>query len=122
MKVLLFTSYGSIGTTKDIRWLLKKYSFPKNRVGQIVEYIENNAISLTKENIENYLKKHKNHIGKIEKDYYVYDEQINGLKSLSIIEVDIKRPWRIEEYDGSEYIQYLDYNIIDKELNYVELK
>lgn len=124
IKVLLFSSYGSCGTTKDIRWLLKKYPFPKNRVGQIVEYIENNAISLTSDNIESYLKKHKNSIGKLEENntYYVYDEGINCLKCLSIENVDTSKPWKISEYDGSEYIQYLDYEIVDKDLNYCKFK
>lgn len=126
MKVLLFTSYGGNGTTKDMRWLLKKYPFPKNRVGEIINYIENNAISLTKENIEDYLKTNKNHIGKLTENnniyYYIYDEEINCLKSISIEDVDNNRPWKISEYDGSEYIQYLDYEIIDKELNYAKLK
>ena len=38
-----------------------------------------------------------------------------------IIDVDIKRPWCIEEYDGSEYIKYLDdYKCISKELNFYQ--
>ena len=39
-----------------------------------------------------------------------------------IVEVDTTRPWRITDYDGLEYVQYLDYVVIDKELNYCELK
>ena len=39
-----------------------------------------------------------------------------------IVEVDTTRPWRITDYDGLEYVQYLDYIVIDEELNYCELK
>lgn len=41
---------------------------------------------------------------------------------IMLVEVDTSRPWTILDYDGSEYIQYLDYNIIDKEANYCELR
>ena len=40
----------------------------------------------------------------------------------SINDVDISRPWRITDYDGAEYIQYLDYDVVNKEINYCELK
>lgn len=40
----------------------------------------------------------------------------------SIEDVDISRPWRITDYDGAEYIQYLDYVVVNKEINYCELK
>ena len=39
-----------------------------------------------------------------------------------IFDVDTTRPWRITDYDGLEYVQYLDYTVIDEELNYCELK
>lgn len=39
-----------------------------------------------------------------------------------IVEVDTTRPWRITDYDGLEYVEYLDYTVIDEELNYCELK
>lgn len=39
-----------------------------------------------------------------------------------VVEVDTTRPWRIADYDGLEYVEYLDYVVIDEELNYCELK
>lgn len=124
MKILIFNSYGNIGTTKDIRMLLSKYPFPKNRIGEIVQYIENNATKISPERITDFLKNNQDKIGKIKEDnnYFVYDSELNCLKRLSIVDIDISRPWDIAEYDGSEYIQYLDYEIIDSELNYGKQK
>ena len=39
-----------------------------------------------------------------------------------LVDVDTSRPWTILDYDGAEYIQYLDFDIIDTEINYCELK
>lgn len=35
-----------------------------------------------------------------------------------IFDVNTNRPWTIQDYDGIEYIKYLDYIVQDKELNY----
>ena len=45
-----------------------------------------------------------------------------GNNVIMLVEVDISRPWTILDYDGGEYIQYLDFDIIDAESNYCELK
>lgn len=37
-----------------------------------------------------------------------------------IMPVDISRPWTIQLYDGSEYIQYLDIKVVDAKVNYCE--
>lgn len=41
---------------------------------------------------------------------------------LIIEEVDTSRPWFIDEYDGAENIQYIDYDIVIPELNYCKFK
>ena len=54
------------------------------------------------------------------KMYRFYDSR----KTLIVIitEVDTSRPWTICEYDNSEYIQYLDYDIINQKANYCKFK
>ena len=99
MKVALFIDYGSNNLTKELKEELKKYEFPQCRVN-IVDYIEKHG---------KFIDKHEN----------IY-ELSNSL--YSIVDVDISRPWRITDYDGKEYIEYLDYNVVNKELNYCELK
>jgi hypothetical protein len=37
---------------------------------------------------------------------------------VSVDEVDTSIPWTINEYDGAEYVKYIKYSVIDKELNY----
>lgn len=56
---------------------------------------------------------------------YIYpiSNSISNFIIFSIVEVDNTRPWCIEEYDGSEYIKYLDnYSCISKDFNFYKLK
>lgn len=99
MKVALFIDYGPNILTKELKEKLKKYEFPQCRIN-IVDYIEEHG---------EFISKHDN-IYKLSNSLY------------SIVDVDISRPWRITSYDGSEYVEYLDYNVVNKELNYCELK
>lgn len=39
-----------------------------------------------------------------------------------VVEVDIKRPWLIDEYDGAESIQYIDYEVVDPKINLCKFK
>ena len=50
---------------------------------------------------------------------YVYELMIS---TCELVNVDIDRLWTIDEYDGSEGITYLDYDVIDDKLNYCEMK
>ena len=62
----------------------------------------------------------------IQKNGRLVDERRNiyelGGSFYEIKDVDILRPWTIQEYDGYEYIQYMDYKIIDEKLNYGKFK
>lgn len=54
-----------------------------------------------------------------------YGFLILNFDKFDLVNVDNSRPWTIEEYDGYQYIRYLDtndYSIIDKELNYFKKK
>lgn len=132
MKVLLFTSYGGYAATPRMKEILNKYKGIYSRIGEIVDYVENNHIlchSSKHIEVEKELKNNSELIIKYEdiqrfkgcQIYKVYSTDVYGTSSFSIVEVDTTRPWTIEEYDGAEYIQYLDENkLIDKELNYYE--
>lgn len=50
---------------------------------------------------------------------YVYEK---SKSTAQLVEVDINRPWTIEEYDGAEYIEYLDYDVIDETYNFCKKK
>ncbi|MEX3713510.1 hypothetical protein ABFV99_13995 [Cytobacillus horneckiae] len=48
----------------------------------------------------------------LSKDFYSY---------LVIREVNTARPWLIDEYDAAEYVQYVDYEIVNPEFNFVKM-
>ena len=54
------------------------------------------------------------------KMYRFYDSRQTLM--VTITEVDTSRPWTICEYDSSEYIQYLDYDVINEKVNYCKFK
>ena len=55
--------------------------------------------------------------------FYAIPGEFNAFNAFEIVDVDIMRPWCIGEYDGAEYIEYLDDAIcLDKELNFYEKK
>lgn len=99
MKIVLFVDWGPNKLTKELKEELNRYPFP-----------------LCRANIVDFIKKHgdcidsRENIYKLENSFY------------KIEDVDISRPWHIAEYDGKEDIEYLDYDIIDKEMNYCELR
>lgn len=47
---------------------------------------------------------------------------INSWEYLTVVEVDTSRPWYIENYDNAEGIQYVEYEVIDANLNFVKMK
>lgn len=126
MKVLLFTGYGTNFVTPEMEKIMKKNTYPKNRIGEIIDYIEKNAITAKLEDYDKLveiLKKNKNQIYKIvgkTTKYIIWNDDIQWTCSFQIVEVDISKRWRIRDYDGAEHIEYLDYKLIDKEMNYYD--
>ena len=55
----------------------------------------------------------------VSKNPLIY-ELVNNF--FNIAEIDTNRPWTICEYDGCEYIQYLDYDVINPEHNFCKFK
>ena len=114
MKVLLFTGFGSCTKTSEMIKIMNESKFPFNRVGKIVEFIEKTAIDKTGEDIfktKEWLNEDLERIAACKEGNQVFYLIGNGdgqVSNLSIMNVDISRPWTIEEYDGSEYVKYLD--------------
>ena len=131
VNVLIFNGYGSPVMSDRLRKLLliDKVSFPLNRIiteerlekikqkaGEVLDYSRNKSLKEQCQESENKL------IRFSDNQFYFYNENSKGLHPFSIVEVDTSRPWKIEEYDGAEYIQYLDYVVINEEINYCDYK
>ena len=133
MKFLLFSNYGPAAPTEGMKSILNKGEFPKNRTGEIIEYVENHSVVLdfthhyNEKEIADYMRNLERGIFEIVKIkshdntiYYVYDKVFKMITSFSIVDLDTKKPWTLTEYDESERIRYLEYELIDKEMNYCE--
>lgn len=130
MKVLLFTNYGSDTRTPKMIEIMNKnggYTI-KGRTGEVIDYIENNC-EVYKEMDYNILleikqRMRENHeliftFKNFQGKYYAYNSNTHDSDKFSIVDVDITRPWTIEDYDGSEGIKYLDeWTLVDKDMNY----
>ncbi len=131
MKIAIGAGYSGFNLPK---WLMEKCNDenPIKMRFNVAKYLEENCdyeIDEQKINkpIKEFVDKYK--ILKIKGKFYnIYctkDEEnltVMDYCTYCIVDVDITRPWRIDEYDGSEGIQYLDYDVIDKEFNYCRLK
>ena len=132
MKIAIGYSYSGFELPK---WLLDKCNdenFLKVRVN-VANYLENNFTDeidedkITSEVFKKLLEKNtilkinrkqfSSYCIKKEKPSYDFDSY-----KIYVADVDTTRPWRIDEYDGWEGIQYLDYDVIDEEFNYCSLK
>jgi hypothetical protein len=116
VKVVILNSWGG-----KIPKMIKPYVNNGNnwRWGSVVKFIETNAINadvLEHKNIEVKVVCYPG-ADKNSRTYLFKEDNV----ILSIVDVDTSRPWGIETYDGSEYVQYLDFSYIDKSINFCEL-
>lgn len=102
MKIVLFKNYGSLKFDTELKEEFKKYNFLLCRTAELVSYIEEKGKMVCKSG-----------------NGYYYE--IVNKYSYFIEDVDITRPWAILEYDGNEYVQYLDYQIVDNNVMYCKL-
>ena len=114
MKVVLLSNYGGRIPHEIIPFVSGDTGW---RWGKIIPHIEKIAVPAEKPessnaNIVRYLGPEPS-----EKMYLFKSENI----TISIVEVDPRRKWTILKYDGAEYIQYLDYKIINECSGYCEL-
>ena len=132
MKVLLFIDYGPPYPTEEMQKIMDKSEFPYNRMGEIVDFIEKNAEKVVDYSAHSLLQTKKN-IGKFylsnniyaccERKYPISCFGTNyPVTTLAIVDVDITRPWTIDSYDGGEYIKYLDYDVVNEDINYCKWK
>lgn len=104
IKVVLSKTYGPDDTGEDFADVISGISFPKCRTGKIVDYLKTHGEFQIRDTIN-------------DADLYKYNHSLYAIQ-----EVDTSRPWTIASYDGREYIQYLDYDVVDESMNYCELK
>ena len=131
MKVLIYPTHRGVVFTPKMKEIMDKYEGIRQRTGEVIEYVENNyelceggnydliRSSLVK-NKEKILKVKTLHNSDLDYVYWIYTESY-GVCVFKIEEVDVTRPWTIDDYDSAEYIKYLDdRKCLDKELNYWE--
>lgn len=103
VKVIIQSCHGLFEPTKAFERLIKSkgykglWSIEARTDKDLIEYVEKNV------NEHGVMKG---------KDYWTY---------VIVVEVDTSKPWCIDEYDGSEHIMYLEYEVLNKELNYVRM-
>lgn len=116
IKVVIFDGYGASGFPEHIQKQIKEQRFPECRCGSIIEILE----KYPSEPRENLAEKHKklrfDEVLRCEDKFYFGVKPYNI--SCTIVEVDTSKKWTLSEYDGAEYIKYLDYKCISEELNY----
>lgn len=52
---------------------------------------------------------------------YIYHttDYWRGYSVFRLVDVDVNRPWTVEEYDGADVVKYLDeYRLVDEDINY----
>lgn len=111
MKVIFSSNYGALNFPEPILDLAKRvmeqdkerWRFNK----ELILAIENLPI------VDDYqlgtIKRHtEDEFGSWDSWVSIYEHDATKNSSLSIIDVDISKPWRISEYDGAESLRYLE--------------
>ena len=137
MKFLVFkhNDYTKIRLSDNLKEILDKKVFPKNRTGEIIDYIEKHAqfINLdekyNEKEIADYIRNLEKGIFEILKfkeneeiRYLLYDKKNENIVYFNIIDIDISKPWTLVIQDNCEKAEYLKYNIFDKELNFCKIE
>ena len=122
LKVIILSAYGCNLLPKEFN---VDYSNPLWRLDvSLISQIENKNWKLLDNNTElkkgcYYCRAEREGV----KYLYPLNDKMNNYSSFDIVEVDISRPWCIEEYDGAEYVHYLDnYDCISEDFNFYKLK
>lgn len=122
MKMVLFTGHGGIYLNSELKKIFKDFSI-QNRI-DAVDYLQTHYEDADKDYYA-YLEqiKKKDVIVKAdEKTYLCWNVDNESICVYSIVDVDTTRPWTIEHYDGSEYVKYLEFKLIDEKYNYYKCK
>ncbi|PFP65318.1 hypothetical protein COK00_12015 [Bacillus cereus] len=101
VKVIIQPSFGSFKPKRDFQRLIDKVGIP---LWNIAGRVHSAYVNFVEENSDDN--------GILQgKDSWSY---------LKVTKVDTSRPWMINDYDGSESIKYVDYKVVNKQLNYVQ--
>ena len=131
MEVLIYTSFGLNTVPSCIRSAINENPAGplQERTGRVNDKIREAAYKI--ENLDGMdetsmaemIKEHNIvHCEKLDRYFYMPSEfnPYNHIKTMSIVTVDISKPWIISEYDGAESIQYFD--IVDDTINFCRMK
>lgn len=115
--VLLFTGYGRTGFGGELGRLLEEKPYPTNRVGEVVEYLK--GLTIEKQGWLPKFKALKNgEILRVSENVFYCGNDIHPAE-MTLETVETSERWTIDEYDGSEYVEYLDrHELIDEGLNF----
>lgn len=102
MRIVL---YGQTSNLKSCKFANTMFSMKTRMSEEFIKFIEDNT-----EQLQTY--KDGSETRKLNEKYG---------STVYIIDVDTSRPWTIMEYDADEYIQYLDYEVVDENVNYCKL-
>lgn len=127
MKILLNTGFDAGAYTKEMKKIMDKSTFPDNIKGEIVEYMETHAVELPKhleyKEFQDYCKQNPENIYRSsERIFHVWNSECSCLSKYTIFDIDTSRPWTVTEYDGAVTPRYLDYDVINADMNYCELR
>lgn len=114
MKVVLLSNYGGRIPKDLISFVTSGQSW---RWGNVVQALEQKAVPAEDSNSANA--KIVRYMGP-DPNTKMYLFRADNI-SISVVDVDISRKWTIEKYDGAEYIQYLDYRVVNEAMGYCEL-
>lgn len=115
-QVVLFDGYGSQMLPTIIRERVEGQPFLKVRSEILVDFIKRE-----KKHILNAITRDK--VEQLKTGEYMrVEDRLYFMGSIylshfTMYDVDTSKRWCIEEYDGAEYVEYLDYELVDKELN-----
>lgn len=120
-QVVLFDGYGSQILPEGIREKVEGQSFLKVRTEILVDFIKKEKQHEINEETKNKVEQLKTgEYMKVEDRLYFMGSIY--LSHFTMHDVDTAKRWCIEEYDGAEYIEYLEYELIDEDLNYYRKK
>lgn len=125
VKILMVGSYSNFAFKKELGQQYEKFKkgFAENVPGDVIfaqffkQLKDNCDLSFDDRSIST--EDYKKILELVEKDgyakssccsesYFAQTDIPNGSSRLYVVPIDISRPWTIENYDGVEYVRYLD--------------
>lgn len=119
IEVLIFPGYGGANIPKEVTEIIKDIPFPQCRTGDVIDYLK--GLPIATGDLQGELDKlEEGEILRLSEDRFAFGGSLYS-SSAKIVNVDNSKPWRISEYDGAEAVEYLNFRIIDRDMNYCEI-